>query len=82
MATSDGGSTHQVLVRSGGRIEAIARARGVVERRSYPNALEGDFRSGGFEVVRALDLEGNAERVRDEAIALCHADVSRLANAR
>lgn len=75
MATSEGGSTHQVLVRSGGRIEAIARARGVVERRSYPNALEGDFRSGGFEVVRALDLEGNAERVRDEAIALCHADI-------
>ena len=75
MVTSEGGSTHQVLVRSGGRIEAVARARGVVERRSYPNALEGDFRSGGFEVVRALDLEGNAERVRDEAIALCHADV-------
>lgn len=75
MATSEGGQTHQVLVRSGGRIEAIANARGVVERRSYPNALDGDFRSGGFEVVRALDLEGNAERVRDEAIALCHADV-------
>jgi len=75
MATSEGGATHQVLIRSGGRIEATARVNGVVERRSYPNALEGDFRSGGFEVVRALDLEGHAERVRDEAIALCHADV-------
>lgn len=74
-ATSDGGATHQVLMRCGGRIEAIASARGVVERRSYPNALEGDFRGGGFEVIRALQLEANAERVRDEAIALCHADV-------
>lgn len=75
MATSEGGATHQVLVRSGGRIEALARVAGVVERRSYPNALEGDFRAGGFEVVRGLDLVGHAERVRDESIALCHADV-------
>ncbi len=74
-ATSDGGATHQVLVRSGGRIEALASAGGVVERRSYPNALEGDFRGGGFEVIRALQLDAHAERVRDEAIALCHADV-------
>ena len=74
MVTSEGGATHQVLVRSGGRIEALARAAGVVERRSYPNALEGDFRAGGYEVVRGLDLVGEAERVRDESIALCHAD--------
>lgn len=74
MATSDGGRTHQVLVRCGAHAEAIASARGVVERRSYPNGLTGDFRAGGFEVVRAMDLPGHAERVRDEAIALCHAD--------
>jgi TldD protein len=75
MVTSEGGVTHQVLIRSGGQIEAVARAGEVVERRSYPNALEGDHRSGGFEVVRALGLDSHAERVRDEAIALCHADV-------
>ncbi|MEL6716780.1 MAG: DNA gyrase modulator, partial [Planctomycetota bacterium] len=73
MATSEGGATHQVLVRSGGRIEAISSAGGVVERRSHPQALDGDFRSGGFEVVRSLGLVEEAERVRDEAIALCYA---------
>lgn len=73
--TSEGGSTHQVLMRSGGRIEALASAGGVVERRSYPNALEGEFRGGGYEVIRALQLDTHAERIRDEAIALCHADV-------
>lgn len=75
MVTSDGGVTHQVLVRSGGHAEAIANARGVVERRSHPNGLGGQFRAGGYEVVRGLELEAQAERVRDEAIALCHADL-------
>lgn len=74
MVTSDGGVTHQVLVRSGGGCEAIARAKGVVERRSHPTGLIGGFRGGGFEIVRALDLPAEAERVRDEAIALCFAD--------
>lgn len=72
-ATSDGGLTHQVRVRSGGKIEATSRAGGVVERRSHPNGMGGDFRAGGYEVVRGLGLDEHAERVRDEAIALCHA---------
>lgn len=75
MATSDGGATHQVLVQSGGHIEATSSARGVVAKRSYPHSIGGDFRSGGFEVIRAMDFPGNAERVRDESISLCHADV-------
>ena len=72
-ATSDGGRTHQVRVRSGGKIEATSRAAGVVERRSHPNGMGGDFRAGGYEVIRGLGLAEQAERVRDEAIALCHA---------
>lgn len=74
MVTSEGGVTHQVLLRSGGRIEAVSRAAGVVERRSWPNSMAGDHRAGGYEVIEALDLPGEAERVRDEAIALCFAD--------
>ncbi len=74
-ATSEGGATHQVLVRSGGKIEALARVGTVVERRSHPNSMDGDFRAGGFEVVRAFGLDVHAERVRDEAIALAHAHV-------
>ncbi|MEZ6017361.1 MAG: TldD/PmbA family protein [Planctomycetota bacterium] len=70
LATSEGTRVHQVLVRSGGGIAATASAGGVVERRSYPNSFGGDYHTGGFEVVRALDLAREAPRVRAEALAL------------
>jgi len=73
LATSDGGAAHQVLVRSGGGIMAVAAARGQVETRSYPNSSGGDHHSGGFEVVRGYGLPREAPRVRDEALALCAA---------
>lgn len=73
-ATSSGAAVHQVLVRSGGGIAAVAAAGHEVERRSYPSSLGGNHRGGGFEVLREMDLPGHAERVRDEAIALCFAD--------
>lgn len=73
LVTSEGARVHQVLVRCGGGLAATAAANGQVERRSHPNPSGGDSRTGGFEVFRALDLVGEAPRVRDEAIALCHA---------
>ncbi len=73
LATSDGAAVHQVLVRSGGGVAATASVRGVVETRSGPGNLGREQRTGGFEVVRALDLLGLAPRVRDEAVALCGA---------
>ena len=67
--------THQVLVRSGGHAEAIGERAGRRRTAQVIRTFGGKFKAGGWEVVRAMDLEAHAERVRDEAIALCHADV-------
>jgi len=72
-ASSDGARLHQVLVRTGAGLAAKASAHGVVERRSYPASFSGNQISGGFEVVRAMDLPGNGGRMRDEAADLCSA---------
>ena len=74
-ASSDGAALHQVLVRTGGGIACTVADNGTVERRSYPASMGGNFKSGGWEVVEAMDLPAHGERVRDEAAALCHADL-------
>jgi TldD protein len=43
---------------------------GVSQRRSYPTWQGGDGFQAGWERVGALDLAGNAERTRDEVLAL------------
>lgn len=73
-ASSEGAAVHQVLVRSGAGISNTAATDGQVETRSYPNSFGGNYLAAGWEHVEALDLPGNGERIRDEAIALCHAD--------
>lgn len=72
-ASSEGAQVHQVLIRTGGGLCATASAHGVVEHRSYPAAFSGNFISGGFEILRAMDLPGNGPRMRDEAADLCSA---------
>lgn len=73
-ASSDGANLHQVLVRSGAGIASTAAANGQVETRSYPASFGGNYKSMGWEFVEELDLPAQGERVRDESIALCHAD--------
>ncbi len=72
--SSDGAELHQVLVRSGAGISSTAAAAGEVETRSYPASFGGNYKSQGWEFIEGLDLAAHGERVRDEAIALCHAD--------
>lgn len=72
-ASSEGAALHQVLVRCGAGLSATASAHGAVERRSYPASFGGNYKSGGFEVVRAMRLAEHAARVRDEAADLCSA---------
>jgi TldD protein len=43
---------------------------GIAQRRSYPTWQGGDGFQAGYERVHALDLMGNVDRVREEAIAL------------
>ncbi len=46
---------------------------GVSQRRSYPCWQGGDGFQAGWERVGALDLDGNVDRIKDEALALLRA---------
>jgi TldD protein len=72
-ASSEGARLHQVLVRSGGGISTTAAAHGQVQRRSYPASFDGNFKSGGWEHLVAMDLPAHGARIRDESVALCSA---------
>jgi len=73
-ASSEGSYIEQEIVETGGGIVAYAVGNGEVQQRSYPNSFARDQRTGGWEVVQAMDLAGNGERVASEAAALLTAD--------
>jgi len=73
-ATSDGAAIHQTLTRVGAGLSTSASAHGRFERRSWPASFGGNYRSGGFEHVTALNLPSHGERMRDESVALCSAE--------
>jgi len=72
-ASSIGSYIEQRYVESGGGIVAYAIGEGDVLPRSYPNSHGGDWRQGGWEVIEAFDLAGNAARVADQAAQLLSA---------
>jgi len=69
-ASTAGSFIEQTTTEVGAGIEALAIDGGEFQRRTYPNPFGGDHHAGGWEVVEAFDLAGNAPRVRDEALAL------------
>ena len=69
-ASTEGAWIEQRILHSGTGISAVAREGDEVQRRSYPNVFGGDFVSGGYEFVLEQDLAGNAQRIREEAVAL------------
>lgn len=73
-ANSEGSVIEQVIVESGGGITATAVGEGEVQRRSYPSAF-GDFMTGGYEVVAAMDLSGHAQRIAEQSVQLLTAPV-------
>jgi TldD protein len=73
-ASTDGSLIYQDLLRSGGGFAATAVGNGDSQTRSFPMSFEGQFKSGGYEIVLGLRLLENAERTRDEAIALLSAE--------
>jgi len=73
-ANSEGAYTEQTIIESGGGLSATSVADGEVQIRSYPNSFRGQFSTGGWEVVKNLDLPGNAERTAEESIALLSAE--------
>jgi len=72
--SSEGADIEQVTLRSGAGISCTAHRGSETQVRSYPAAFGGQYMSLGYELVDSLDLVGNAERTRDEAVALLSAD--------
>lgn len=70
MATSEGSFIDQLLIRTGTGYSATAVGNGEIQTRSFPNSFRGQYMTLGYEMVRSLHLLENAERVREEAIAL------------
>ncbi|MBM3327631.1 MAG: TldD/PmbA family protein, partial [Calditrichaeota bacterium] len=70
MATSEGAFIDQLLIRSGTGYSATAVGSGEIQTRSFPNSFRGQYMTTGYELIRGLHLLENAERVREEAIAL------------
>ena len=71
-ASSEGSRIDQHLVECGAVIDATAIGDGETQRRSYPG-VRGQYGTQGWELVRNLDLPGNAPRIAEEAQALLSA---------
>jgi TldD protein len=69
-ASTLGSRIHQLKMQSGAGIVATSFANDEIQKRSYPNSFGGQHQLAGYELVEALDLIGNAQRVAEEAIAL------------
>ena len=72
-AATDGSYTEQTFTHVGAGVEANAIEGDEHQRRSYPDGDGGPFKAAGFEYVRGLDLDGHAEPLAEEAVALLSA---------
>ena len=70
--SSQGHRISQHLVECGTSIEATAVGEAETQRRSY-GGIGGTWGTRGYEIVRAADLPGNAQRVGEEAVELLSA---------
>jgi TldD protein len=73
--STEGTRVDQTVTQTGAGIEATAVGDGDLQQRSWPNSFRGQFQAGGWEVVEAADLVGNAPRVAVEAVQLLAAPV-------
>ncbi len=72
--STEGAEIEQEIVEAGAGIEATAVEGREVQRRSFPTSFGGDYAARGYEFIRSLGLVENAERIREEAVALLSAD--------
>jgi TldD protein len=71
--SSEGARIDQTVTQAGAGIEAVAAGDGDLQQRSWPNSFRGQYQAGGWEIVEAADLVGNAPRVAREAVGLLQA---------
>jgi len=69
LVSSEGHRIEQRIRECGAWMSATAVAEDQTQRRSYPG-IRGQYGTRGWELVRDLDLPGNAERIAEEARAL------------
>src|SRR4051812_29476057 len=72
-ASTEGALCDQVATECGGGMEATAIDGAESQVRSYPASHEGDVRQAGYEFFAGLELEREAPRVAEEAVALLSA---------
>jgi TldD protein len=70
LRTLAGTSIDQTVLQVGAGVSAYAIGGGEVARRSYPSSFRGQFFTGGWEDILALDLTGHGQRTGTEAVAL------------
>lgn len=68
-ASTEGSYIEQTIYQSGGSISATALKGNITGERTYPG-MKGHYKSQGFEFIKRLEFEKNAERVAQEAVAL------------
>jgi TldD protein len=73
-ASSEGARIDQTFVESGGGLDATATSDDEVQTRSYPNSFGRHQLCAGWEAIEAMDLDGQAERIAAEAVALLSAE--------
>ena len=73
LVSSEGTRVDQHIVETGAAMSATAVGEGETQRRSYPG-IRGQYGTRGWELVREIDLAGNAARIAEEARALLTAD--------
>jgi TldD protein len=74
LVSSEGHRISQRIRECGAEMSATAVGDSETQRRSYPG-IRGQYGTSGWELVRSLDLPGNAGRVGEEAMALLTAPV-------
>lgn len=72
-ASSEGSQLRQVIYESGAGLTATAAKDGHIARRTFPTNLVRQQGTGGFELVRKLDLLENAQTVAEEAVQMLSA---------
>jgi TldD protein len=72
-ASSEGTKVDQHIVECGASMSATAVGEAETQRRGYPG-IRGQYGTRGWELIRELDLPGNAARIAEEARALLTAD--------
>ena len=68
--STQGSRIEQTVLQVGGGLTAWAIGEGEAQTRSYPNSFRGQYVTGGWEAVVALDLAGHALATAREAVAL------------